>query len=85
MHILYTLPFHSRLIVSFVAFIVSLIHCNTIGVARIFDWGAQILKNSAVFTEIESDFSGRNRKFERFFHPKSGDLQKKKKTGLHQN
>ena len=39
MHILYTLPFHSRLFVSFVAFIVSLIHCNTIGVARIFDWG----------------------------------------------
>ena len=30
----------------------------TIGVARIFDWGgAQILKNSVVFTEIESDFS----------------------------
>ena len=29
-----------------------------IGVARIFDWGGgQILKNSAVFTEIESDFS----------------------------
>ena len=29
-----------------------------IGVARIFDWGgAQILKNSVVFTEIESDFS----------------------------
>ena len=24
------LPFHSRLIVSFVAFIVSLIHCNTV-------------------------------------------------------
>ena len=31
---------------------------SSIGVARIFDWGgAQILKNSAVFTEIESDFS----------------------------
>ena len=28
-----------------------------IGVARIFDWGgAQTLKNSAVFTEIESEF-----------------------------
>ena len=35
---------------------------NTIGVARIFDWGgAQILKNSAVFTEIESDFSAKIR------------------------
>ena len=30
---------------------------STIGVARIFDWGgAQTLKNSAVFTEIESEF-----------------------------
>ena len=28
-----------------------------IGVARIFDWGGPNLKNSAVFTEIESDFS----------------------------
>ena len=29
---------------------------HAIGVARIFDWGAQTLKNSAVFTEIESEF-----------------------------
>ena len=28
-----------------------------IGVARIFDWRGQTLKNLAVFTEIESDFS----------------------------
>ena len=30
-------------------------------------------------------FFGRNRKFKRFFRPKSGGLQKKKKKGLHQN
>ena len=63
--------------------------------------GAQTLKNSAVFTEIESefwaeignsnDFSAQNQviskkkkkrsspKFEQFFRPNSGDLQKKKK------
>ena len=72
---------------------------------------AQNLKNSDVFTKIESDFSaeignsnvffaqiqvvskkkkkglhqhwewffGRNRKFQRFFRPNSGGLQKKKK------
>ena len=28
-------------------------------------------------------FFGRNRKFKRFFRPKTGDLQKKKKKGLH--
>ena len=28
-------------------------------------------------------FSGRNRKFKRFFRPKTGDLQKRKKKGLH--
>ena len=38
---------------------------------------AQNLKNSDVFTKIESD--GRNRKFKRFFRPNSGGLQKKKK------
>ena len=93
---------------------------ENIGVARIFDWGgAQTLKKSAVFTEIESEFwaeippkirwspkkiknkkkglhrnwewfFSRNRKFEQFFRPKSGDLQKKKKKkkkkkGLHRN
>ena len=36
---------------------------------------AQNLKNSDVFTKIESDFS----KFKRFFRPNSGGLQKKKK------
>ena len=32
-------------------------------------------------------FSGQNRKFKRFFRPKTGDLpkKKKKKKGLHQN
>ena len=40
---------------------------------------AQNLKNSDVFTKIESDFFGRNRKFKRFFRPNSGGLRKKKK------
>ena len=30
-------------------------------------------------------FFGRDRKFKRFFRPKSGGLQKKKKKGLHRN
>ena len=37
---------------------------------------AQNLKNSVVFTKIESDFSP---KFKRFLRPNSGGLQKKKK------
>ena len=44
---------------------------------------AQNLKNSDVFTKIESDFSA---EFKRFFRPNSGGLQKKKKKkGIHQN
>ena len=50
------------------------------GGSRKFWWGgfeAQNLKNSDVFTEIESDFSA---EIGRFFRPNSGDLQKKKKV-----
>ena len=49
---------------------------------------AQNLKNSDVFTKIESDFSAEVGNSTRFFRPNSGGLQKKKKKkkkGLHQN
>ena len=39
---------------------------------------------SKVRSKVSKGFSGRNRKFKRFFRPKTGDLQKKKK-GLHRN
>ena len=45
-------------------------------------------KKKKVFTEIESDFFGENRKFKQFFSPKTCGLQKKKKKkkkGLHLN
>ena len=45
---------------------------------------AQNLKNSDVFTKIESDFSAEIGNSNVFFRPNSGGLQKKKK-GLHQN
>ena len=40
---------------------------------------AQNLKNSDVFTKIESDFSAENGNSNVFFRPNSGGLQKKKK------
>ena len=51
-----------------------------IGVARIFDWGgAQILKNSVVFTEIESDFSAEIGNSNNFFAQNQVISKKKKK------
>ena len=50
-----------------------------IGVARIFDWGGQILKNSVVFTEIESDFSAKIGNSKSKFEIRSPKKKKKKK------
>ena len=48
--------------------------------------GAQILKNSVVFTEIESDFSAEIGNSNDFFAPKiRWSPKKKKKKGLHRN
>ena len=43
-----------------------------------------ISKKKKVFTEIKTDLNkiAQNRKFKRFFSPKTGDLQKRKKKGL---
>ena len=51
---------------------------------------AQNLKNSDVFTKIETNFSAEIGNSNVFFRPNSGGLQKKKKKkkkkkGLHQN
>ena len=50
-----------------------------IGVARIFDWGGQNPQKFGCLHRNWEWILGQNRKFERFFRPKSGDLQKKKK------
>ena len=50
-----------------------------IGVARIFDWGGPNPQKFGCLHRNWEWILGQNRKFERFFRPKSGDLQKKKK------
>ena len=52
---------------------------GTICVARIFDWGGPNPQKFGCLHRNWEWFFSRNRKFERFFRPKSGDLQKKKK------
>ena len=55
-----------------------------IGVVRIFDWGgAQTLKNSAVFTEIESEFLAKIGNSNDF--SAQNQVISKKKKGLHRN
>ena len=53
--------------------------CTLIGVARIFDWGGPNPQKFGCLHRNWEWFFSRNRKFERFFRPKSSDLQKKKK------
>ena len=53
--------------------------CGSIGVARIFDWGGPNPQKFGCLHRNWEWILGRNRKFERFFRPNSGDLQKKKK------
>ena len=53
---------------------------RTIGVARIFDWGGPNPQKFGCLHRNWEWFFSRNQKFERFFRPKSGDLQKKKKV-----
>ena len=48
-----------------------------IGNSNVFSAQKQVISEKKVFTEIETDF-GQNRKFKRFFCPKTGDLQKKR-------